>query len=78
MSNDLTVGHTEFTPYDKNFDVDVYLNDLNKKMKESDVDELMADVTLIYNKFGVINGVFNRYNESRGYIACPYEKFKSY
>lgn len=31
MSNDLTVGHTEFTLYDKNFDVDVYLNDLNKK-----------------------------------------------
>ena len=58
MSNDLTVGHTEFTPYDKNFDVDVYLNDLNKKMKKSDVDELMADVALIYNKLGVINGVF--------------------
>ena len=55
MSNDLTVGHTEFTPYDKNFDVDVYLNDLNKKMKESDVDELMADVTLNNKKLDVIN-----------------------
>lgn len=58
MSNDSTVGHTEFTPYDKNFDVGVYLNDLNKKMKESDVDERMAEVTLIYNRFGIINSVF--------------------
>ena len=28
MSNNLTIGHTEFTPYNKNFDADVYLNDL--------------------------------------------------
>ena len=58
MSNNLTIGHTEFTPYNKNFDADVYLNDLNKKIKESDVDELMAEVILIYNRLGIINGVF--------------------
>lgn len=58
MGSDLTVGHTEFTPYDSNFNTAAYLETLKEKMSKSAADEVMADITLIYDRFGSIRGVF--------------------